>query len=80
MTTEMCWGSIWNRPGLPRTTRSLLVIATLTALNRLAELEVHVGAAIDNGCTVEEIREVLLQSAAYCGIPAGFDAFRVAEN
>jgi len=80
LTTEMCWGSIWTRPGLPQNTRSLLVIAMLAALNRQNELETHVAAALDNGCTVEEIREVLLQAAVYCGIPAGFEAFRTARK
>lgn len=78
-TTESCWGTAWARPGLPLKTRSLLCIALLTSLNRQHELGLHVAAALDNGCTVAEIQEVLLHAATYCGVPAGLDAFRTAQ-
>jgi 4-carboxymuconolactone decarboxylase len=78
--TEACWGDVWTRPGLDRRTRSLVTLAMLTALNRMTELGVHVRGARRNGCTEQEIQEVLLQSAAYCGAPAALEAFRVAER
>src|ERR1700678_793177 len=68
--TEYCWGAIWTRPGLDRRTRSLLNIAMLTALGKPDELRLHVRGALRNGVAVEEIREVILQAAVYCGIPA----------
>ena len=80
MATEYCWGSIWGREGLPRKTRSLVNIGMLIALNRGQELEVHIRGAVTNGCTMEEIREVLLQAAVYCGVPAGSEAFRIARK
>jgi 4-carboxymuconolactone decarboxylase len=79
LVTEWCWGSIWTRPGLDRKIRSLLNVAMLTALNRPAELRLHVAGAIKNGASVDEIKEVLLQASVYCGIPAGLDAFKVAN-
>jgi len=80
-TTEYCWGALWGREeGLPKKTRSMLNLALLSALNRPHELKMHVGGALRNGVTKEEIREVLLQVAVYCGIPAGVDAFRVARE
>ena len=78
--TATCWGDIWARPGLDRRTRSLLNLAMLTALNRPHEFSVHVRGALRNGCTVEEIQEVLLQTAAYCGAPAALESFRNAER
>jgi 4-carboxymuconolactone decarboxylase len=78
--TESCWHSIWSRPGLERKTRSLLNIAMLCALNRGVELGVHVRGAVNNGASEVEIREVLLQAACYCGMPAGIEGFRVAER
>lgn len=79
MITECGWGWVWARPGLDRRTRSLINIAMFCAMNRLMELkEVHCRAAINNGCTVTEIREVLLQVAAYAGMPAGVEGTRVA--
>lgn len=78
--TATAWGQIWSRPGLDRRTRSLLNLAMLTALNRNHELGVHVRGAITNGCTTEEIQEVLLQAAVYCGAPAALESFRVAER
>ncbi len=80
LVTEVAWGSIWSRPGLPRKTRSLVVLGMLTALNRPHELKTHIRGALRNGCTKEEIQEVLLQAAVYCGAPAGVDAFRVAKE
>ncbi len=79
LVTEYCWGAIWSRPGLQRRERSLINLAMLTALNRSHELGVHVRGALRNGLTPEEIREVLLQSAIYCGVPAAIEAFRVAD-
>lgn len=78
--TEYCWGTVWARSGLDRRTRSLLNIAMLTALNRQHELRSHVRGALRNGCSVEEIRETLLQAAVYCGMPAALDAMRSARQ
>lgn len=80
LVTESCWGDVWSRPGLDRRTRSLLNLGMLTALNRMHELAVHVRGAVNNGCTEEEIQEVLLQTAVYCGAPAALESFRVAEK
>jgi 4-carboxymuconolactone decarboxylase len=80
LVTEYCWGTVWTRPGLPRKTRSLVNLAMLTALNRPHELKLHVRGALRNGCTRDEIREVLLQTAIYCGVPAAIDGFRVARE
>ena len=80
VTTEWCWGYAWGRPGLERKTRSMLNLAMLTALNRAAEVKLHVRGAINNGVTVDEITEVLLHATIYCGIPAGLDAFKAANE
>ena len=80
LVTRNCWNDIWNRPGLPRPTRSLINIAMLVALNRPHELKVHLRGALNNGCTEEEIREVLMQCAAYCGFPAAIDGLRTARE
>jgi len=80
MTTEWCWGYAWTRPGLDRKTRSLINLAMLTALNRAPEIKLHVRGALNNGVTVEEIKEVLLHATVYCGIPAGLDAFKAANE
>jgi len=80
ITTEWCWGYAWNRPGLDRKTRSLLNLAMLTALNRSAEVRLHVRGALNNGVTVDEIKETLLHATVYCGIPAGLDAFKAANE
>lgn len=80
LVTEYCWDGIWNRPGLDRRTRSLLNLAMLTALNRPHELKLHLRGALNNGVTRDEIREVLLQTAIYCGVPAAIDSFRVARE
>jgi 4-carboxymuconolactone decarboxylase len=79
ITTEWCWGYAWGRDSLDLKTRSMLNIAMLTALNRSGEIKLHVRGAINNGVTVEEIREVLLHATIYCGIPAGLDAFKTAN-
>jgi 4-carboxymuconolactone decarboxylase len=78
--TQYCWGDVWNRPGLDRKTRSFLNLAMLTALNRPHEVKLHVRGAINNGLTKEEIAEVFLQSAIYCGVPAAIDSFRLAKE
>jgi len=80
LVTEYCWGAIWTRPGLPRKVRSLINLAMLTALNRPHEFKLHVRGALRNGCTKEEIREVLLQAAVYCGVPAAVESFRLAQE
>ncbi|HCH32721.1 MAG TPA: 4-carboxymuconolactone decarboxylase [Oceanospirillaceae bacterium] len=80
LVTEYCWDSIWNREGLPKQTRSLINLAMITALNRPHELKLHIRGAFNNGCSQDEIREVLLQSAIYCGVPASIDAFRTARE
>jgi 4-carboxymuconolactone decarboxylase len=80
LITRYAWGEIWTRPGLPRQTRSLITVAMLVALNREEELRLHLRAALRNGATQEEIRETLLQSAIYCGVPAANSAFRIAQE
>lgn len=80
LTTEYCWGWCWGREELPRKTRSMLNLAMISALNRPHELKMHVKGALRNGVSKEEIREVFLQVAIYCGIPAGVDAFRIARE
>ena len=80
MVTAWAWGNIWSRPGLDRKTRSLIVIAMLSALNRPHELRIHLRGALNNGATREEIRETLLQVAGYCGLPAAVDSFRNATG
>jgi 4-carboxymuconolactone decarboxylase len=80
LITRYAWGEIWARPGLDRRTRSAITLAALVALNREAELALHVRAALRNGLTREEIKEVLLQSAVYCGVPAANAAFAVFQH
>src|SRR5215470_1885317 len=80
LITRYAWGEVWTRPGLPRHTRSLLTIAMMVALNRSEEFKLHVRAAFNNGVTREQIREVLLQCAIYCGVPAANSAFHMAEE
>jgi 3-oxoadipate enol-lactonase/4-carboxymuconolactone decarboxylase len=80
LVTRYCWGEIWTRPGLPRHTRSLLTIAMTLALNRTDEMRLHLRAARNNGVTRDEIKEVLMQAAIYCGVPAGVSAFRIAAE
>ena len=78
--TRFAWGEIWARPGLSRHTRSLLTLAMTVALNREEEFRLHVRAAFNNGVTREEIQEVLLHSAIYCGVPAANHAFKIAAE
>jgi 4-carboxymuconolactone decarboxylase len=80
LITRYAWGEIWTRPGLPRHTRSLLTIGLMVALNRGEELRLHLRAAANNGVTPEEIREVLLHCAIYCGVPAANAAFHAAKE
>jgi len=80
LSTEYCWGHVWTRPGLALRERSLINIAMISALNRPHELKLHVKAALNNGLTREEIREVILQVAVYCGVPAGIDSTRIARE
>ncbi len=80
LVTEYCWGEIWGRPGLEKKTRSIINLAMITALNRPHELKLHVRGAINNGVTREEIQEVFLQTAIYCGVPAAIDSFRTAKE
>lgn len=80
LVTEYCWGEVWSRPGLDRKTRSLINIAMLTALNRPHEVKLHIQGAVNNGCSEEEIREVILQSAIYCGVPACIDTMKIAKE
>ena len=80
LITRYAWGEIWTRPGLDRRTRSCITLTALIALNRPDELEMHLHAALRNGLTAEEIREVLLHSAVYCGVPAANSAFAIARR
>jgi 4-carboxymuconolactone decarboxylase len=80
LVTEYCWGEVWGRPGLERKTRSMLNLAMLAALNRPHEIKLHVRGALTNGVTKEEIKEIFLQVAIYCGVPAGVDSFRIARE
>ena len=80
LTTEFGWGTIWSRPGLDRRTRSLLTLVLLAAQHRDEELEVHLHNAVRNGCTHEEIREALLHTMAYCGIPTARHAVKLASR
>jgi 4-carboxymuconolactone decarboxylase len=80
LITCYAWGEIWTRPGLDRKTRSCITLTALVALGKLDELEMHVRAALRNGLTQDEIREVLLQCAIYCGVPAANSAFAVAQR
>ena len=79
LVTEYCWGEVWGRPGLDRKTRSLLNLAMLSALNRPHEIKMHVRGALANGVTKDEIKEVFLQVAIYCGVQAAVDSFRIAK-
>jgi 4-carboxymuconolactone decarboxylase len=80
ITTEWCWGYAWGRPTLDKKTHSMLNLAMLTALGKAAEVKLHVRGAINNGLTVDDIAEVLLHATVYCGIPAGLDAFKAANE
>jgi len=80
LITRYAWGEIWTRPGLPRHTRSLITVAMMVALNRPDEFRLHVRAAFNNGVTRDQIKEVLLQTAIYCGVPAANNDFHLAEE
>ena len=80
LITRYAWGEIWSRPGLPRNTRSLITLAMMIALNRSDEFRMHVRAALNNKVSRDEIQEVLLQSAIYCGVPAANTAFHIAQE
>ena len=80
LVSEFAWGTVWTRPGLPRRDRSLVTVAMLIALNRPHELRVHLQGALNNGCTPEELVEVILHSSVYCGFPAAIDALRTARE
>ena len=80
LVTEYCWGRVWTRSTLDDRQRSLINLGMIAALNRSGEFRTHVRGALRNGCTVEEIRDTLLQVAVYCGIPAGVEAFRLARE
>ncbi len=80
MTVEFGWGQVWNRPGLPLKVRSFLSVAFLAALGKHAELRTHIRGALNNGATPEELSEVLLQAAVYCGMPVGLECFRIAKE
>lgn len=78
--TRVAWGDVWSRPGLDRRSRSVAVLTALIALGHHEELAMHLRAALRNGLTVDEVREVILQSAIYCGVPAANTAFRIAAE
>ncbi len=80
LVTEWCWGELWGRPGLDRRTRSVINLSMLAALNRPHEIKLHVRGALNNGLTPEEIKEIMLQVAIYCGVPAGLDSMKVAAE
>jgi 4-carboxymuconolactone decarboxylase len=80
LVTKYCWGEVWTRPGLSRKERSLINLSMLTALNRPHEIKLHVHGALNNGLTKEDIAEVFLQTAIYCGVPAALDSFRIASE
>jgi 4-carboxymuconolactone decarboxylase len=80
LITRYAWGEIWTRPGLPRHTRSLLTLAMMIALNRAEEFKLHVRAASNNGVTRDQVKEVIMQAAIYCGVPASNTAFHLAEE
>ena len=80
MSVEFGWGQVWNRPGLPLKVRSFLSVAFLAALGKHAELRTHIRGALNNGATPEELSEVLLQAAVYCGMPVGLECFRIAKE
>jgi len=80
LISRYAWGEIWTRPGLPKKTRSLITIAMMVALNRTEELKLHLRASANTGVSRDEIKEVLLQTAIYCGVPAANHAFQVAEE
>ncbi len=80
LVTQYCWGEIWGRPGLDRKTRSFINLAMISALNRPHEVKMHIKGALNNGLTKDDIQEVFLQVAIYCGVPAAVDSFRTAQE
>ncbi|MDQ0467783.1 4-carboxymuconolactone decarboxylase [Labrys wisconsinensis] len=80
LVTRFCWGEVWSRPGLERRERSMINLGMIAALNRPHELKLHVRGALNNGLTRDEIREIFLQVAVYCGMPAALDSFRIARE
>jgi 4-carboxymuconolactone decarboxylase len=80
LVTKYCWGEVWSRPGLERRERSLINLAMIAALNRPHELKLHIRGALRNGLTRDEIGEVFLQAAIYCGVPAALDSVRIAKE
>ena len=80
LVTTYCWGEIWGRPGLDRKTRSIVTLSMLTGLNRPNQIRAHVKGAIANGVTKEELKELFLQAAIYCGVPAAVESFRIARE
>jgi 4-carboxymuconolactone decarboxylase len=80
LVTQYCWGEVWGRPGLDRKTRSIINLAMLTALNRPHEVKLHLRGALNNGVSRDEIMEILLQTAIYCGVPAAIDSLRTAKE
>ena len=80
LVNQYCFGEIWSRPGLDRRTRSIVTLSMLTGLNRPNQIRAHVRGAIANGVTKEEIKELFLQAAIYCGVPAAVDSFRIARE
>lgn len=80
LVTEYCWGAVWSRPGLERRERSILNLGMLVALNRGHELKLHIRGALNNGITRDEIKEIILQTAIYCGVPASLEATRLAKE
>ena len=80
LVTEYCWGAVWGRPGLDKKQRSMLNLAMISCLNRPHELRLHIAGALKNGVSRDEIREIFMQVAIYCGVPAGVDSFRVARE
>jgi 4-carboxymuconolactone decarboxylase len=80
LVTRYCWGDVWSRPGLERSERSIINLAMIAALNRPHELKLHVRGALRNGLTRDQIREIFMQVAIYCGVPAALDSFRVARE
>jgi 4-carboxymuconolactone decarboxylase len=80
LVTEWCWGELWSRPGLDRRTRSIINLSMLSALNRPHEIRLHVRGALNNGLTQDDIKEIFLQVAVYCGVPAALDGMKVAAE
>ncbi|NYT78307.1 carboxymuconolactone decarboxylase family protein [Alcaligenaceae bacterium] len=80
LVTEWCWGEIWGRPGLDRRTRSIMNLSMLAALNRPHEIRLHVRGALNNGLSQDDIKEIFLQVAIYCGVPAALDGMKVASE